>query len=92
MINRLLIYLFSAVLFDQAYGFVELFAGAGWISRCMRNANITTASFDIEYTKHVERNKQDHMDLCTAAGFGYHALRKFKKFFFMVGIEPLQDL
>ena len=74
-------HLFSIVLFDQAYGFVELFAGAGWISRCMRNANIPTASFDIEYSRDVDPDKQDHMDLCTAAGFGYHALRKFNQFF-----------
>jgi len=56
----------------KAYGFVELFSGEAWTSRCMRNAGINTASFDIKYGQ-CDRNplKQDCMDLCTDAGFAF---------------------
>ncbi|CAL1165907.1 unnamed protein product [Cladocopium goreaui] len=57
-------------IFTEAYGFVELFSGEAWTSRCMRNSHVKTASFDIRYGD-PDRNplKQDHMDLCTSAGF-----------------------
>ena len=38
----------------------------------MRNSHVKTASFDIRYGD-PDRNplKQDHMDLCTSAGFSF---------------------
>lgn len=56
----------------KAYGFVELFSGEAWTSRCMRNLGIQTASFDIKFGQ-SDRNplKQDYMDLCTDAGFAF---------------------
>ena len=58
----------------QAYGFVELFSGAAWTSRCMRTSRVPTASFDIQYSKNSDPNKEDCMDLCSHAGFAFPGL------------------
>ena len=61
----------------EAYGFVELFAGAGWTSRVMRTAGVPTASFDIAYTDaFIKEGKQNTMDFCTSAGFAFHSIAK----------------
>ena len=57
----------------EAYGFIEIFAGAGWTSRVMRTRGVPTASFDLAYTDtDLKPGKQNNMDLCTSAGFAYH--------------------
>ena len=55
----------------EAYGFVEFFAGQGWVTRCIRNRGVPAASFDLEYAKDVKADKQNHMDLTTPAGYAY---------------------
>ena len=54
----------------QAYGFVELFAGAGWASKCVKNSGVPTASMDIQYKLDVDPKHENCMDLCTDSGFG----------------------
>lgn len=62
----------------KAYGFIELFAGAGWASRCVRNSGVQVASMNIQYYKHDGARKENYMDLCSDAGFGYLIIhRKF---------------
>lgn len=56
----------------EAYGFVELFSGAAWTSRCMRTSGVNTASFDIAYANPNRKlGSSDCMDLCSPAGFGF---------------------
>ena len=52
----------------QAYSFIEVFAGAGWISTCMKSAGHSVASFDILYGQPKE-GKQDCMDFLSDSGF-----------------------
>lgn len=68
-----LLYLFSLPV--EAYGFVELFAGAQWTSRVFRTAGVPTASFDIDYGYCGDKpapHKQNNMDLTTSSGFALH--------------------
>ena len=58
----------------QSYGFVELFAGAGWASKCVRNSGVPTASMDIQYKLGVDLKHENCMDLCTDSGFGFLGL------------------
>ena len=59
-----------AGLYPQAYGFLEVFSGDGWVSKCMRANGIPTASFDIRLG-HPKPGKLDAMDILTDAGFSF---------------------
>lgn len=52
----------------QAYSFLELFSGKGWVTKLMKVNGIASASFDISYGEPVP-GKQDAMDLLSDAGF-----------------------
>lgn len=54
----------------QAYGFIEVFGGEAWISKCMRVHGVPTATFDIRLGQPID-GKQDAMDLLTDAGFAF---------------------
>ena len=55
----------------QAYGFLEVFSGDGWVSKCVRANAIPTASFDIRLGgSFLKPGKMDPMDLLSDAGFG----------------------
>lgn len=54
----------------KTYGFVEVFSGDGWVSRCVRANGIPTASFDIRLSQQVE-GKQNAMDILSDAGFSF---------------------
>lgn len=52
----------------EAYTFVELFCGEGWVSRVMRTSGCCTASLDIRLG--IARDgKQNPFDLTTDSGF-----------------------
>lgn len=51
----------------QAYDFVELFAGKGFVSACVKGAGFSTASLDITYHQALPQ-KQNFMDVLTPAG------------------------
>ncbi len=55
----------------EAYGFIEFFAGYGWVTRCIRNLGVPAASFDLDYLKDVNPDKQNYMDLTSPAGYAY---------------------
>ena len=57
----------------QAFRCVELFAGAGNITRMMRYANKACASADINYGKCILYKDECPMDICTAPGFALHS-------------------
>ena len=50
---------------------MEVFSGAGWVSKAMRANGIPTASFDIKLGSAFEEGKQNHMDLLSDAGFAF---------------------
>ena len=52
----------------QAYDYVELFAGRGWVCDSMAMSGKATARFDILFGE-PEPNKQNNMDLTTDSGF-----------------------
>lgn len=52
----------------EAYTFVELFCGEGWVSRIMRTSGCCTASLDIRLAT-AREGKQNPFDLTTDAGF-----------------------
>lgn len=60
----------------QAYTFVELFAGAAWVSRCMRTGGHRTASMDILMGQ-AEQGKQNYFDLLTDSGFLFLGISLF---------------
>ena len=53
----------------EAFGFVEIFSGHGWVSRIMRTGGYPTASLDIWMGHAVPDSKQNHYDLTTDSGF-----------------------
>jgi len=52
----------------KAYGCIEVFAGAGWVTKVMRANGVATASFDIQLGNPLP-GKQDAMDMLTDPGF-----------------------
>ncbi|CAJ1435264.1 unnamed protein product [Effrenium voratum] len=52
----------------EAYSCIELFCGRAWVSRMMRLAGHSVASFDIELGR-PQPGKQNDMDLTSDAGF-----------------------
>ena len=52
----------------QAYGFLEVFSGDAWVSKCMKANGIPTASFDVRYGD-PKPGKQNAMDILSDAGF-----------------------
>ena len=54
----------------QAYDFIELFSGEGWLTRTLGAAGKSTAAFDI-LLGNPEPGKQDVMDLTTPSGFWF---------------------
>ncbi len=54
----------------QAYGFIEVFGGEAWVSKCMRVNGVTTATFDIRLGS-PKQDKMDAMDILSDAGFAY---------------------
>lgn len=59
----------SKCVLAQAYGFVEVFAGFGWISAYMRANGRGVASMDILYGETMGPGEQNRWDLTTDAGF-----------------------
>ena len=59
----------------EAYGFIEVFSGDGWISRCMRTYGVPTAAFDVKLgTLGAPKvGKQNAMDLLSDSGFAFFA-------------------
>lgn len=55
---------------SQAYGFIEIFSGQGWVTKHMKANGVPSASFDIDLGKPVE-GKQDAMDILTDPGFSF---------------------
>ena len=53
----------------QAYGFLEVFSGDGWVSKCVKANSIPTASFDIRLGGVPNPGKMDPMNLLSDAGF-----------------------
>ena len=53
----------------EAYEFIELFAGAGNVSRIFRYASVPAASMDIQYGRHLDDGAQDPMDFTSDSGF-----------------------
>ena len=58
----------------EAYSFVEIFAGAGWVSTCMRDSGKATCSLDILAGEPLE-GKQNPWDLLSDAGFSFLTLQ-----------------
>ena len=54
--------------YDQAYEFVELFAGKGLTTTALKGSGTPSAALDIEYHQ-ATQGKQNYMDLLTPAGF-----------------------
>ena len=62
----------------EAYGFIEVFSGAGWVTKCMQANGIASCKFDINLSQPIE-GKQDAMNILTDAGFtlfGFHTTKK----------------
>ena len=59
---------------SQAYDFMEVFSGMGWLTRTMGSSGKATAAFDILLGS-PEPGKQDVMDLTTDSGFWFLDLR-----------------
>lgn len=55
---------------NQDYGFIEVFAGDAWVSKCMKANGIPTASFDIRFGAPRE-GKMDAQNLLSDAGFSF---------------------
>ena len=53
---------------SEAYGFIEIFSGAGWVSKQMKADGIPTATFDVMLGQPLP-NKQDAMDILSDSGF-----------------------
>ena len=57
----------------KTYGFVEVFSGDGWVSRCVRANGIATASFDIRLSSQIPQSqgegRQNPMDILSDSGF-----------------------
>lgn len=54
----------------EAYGFIEVFSGKGFVSKHMRVNGIPTAAFDLELGKPLP-GKQDAMDILSDSGFAF---------------------
>ena len=54
----------------QNYDFIELFAGYGWVSKCMKRCGLCVAAFDIDYGAPLPQ-RQDSMNLLSDAGFAF---------------------
>ena len=54
----------------EAYGFIEIFSGAGWVTKCMQANGIASCKFDINLSQPVE-GKQDAMNILTDPGFAF---------------------
>ena len=52
----------------EAYGFIEIFSGTGWVTKQMKAEGIPTASFDMNLGDPLP-NKQDAMDILSDSGF-----------------------
>ncbi len=68
--------LLTFFLHPQAYTFIELFAGAAWVSRCMRTGGHRTVSLDI-LMGHGEQGKQNYFDILTDSGFLFLGISLF---------------
>lgn len=75
--------------FGEAYGFLELFSGTGWVTKQFKAEGIPTASFDILLGDAVP-GKQDAMNLLSDAGFSLVLLTvlncKMDDFFTLIGL------
>lgn len=61
---------------EQVFEYLEFFAGHGNLSRVMRSADYTTASFDLLYNTQPAHRRSNFMDLTHASGFGFLCQRK----------------
>jgi len=56
----------------QAYGFLEIFSGAGWVTKCMKANGVASAAFDVTYgSDFYMEGKQDAMNILSDAGFSF---------------------
>ena len=87
------VYLFYMGLFQlQAYGFLEVFSGDGWVSKCMRANNIPTASFDIRFGDGPKPGKMDPMNLLSDAGFAPFGSSRANIFLFDPCVDNVKEL
>lgn len=59
-----------AFLMNEAYSFVELFCGEGWVSKVMRAGGHGVASLDIRLGE-GKPGKENAFDLLTDSGFTF---------------------
>ena len=76
----------------QAYGFLEVFSGDGWVSKCMRANNIPTASFDIRFGDGPKPGKMDTMNLLSDAGFAPFGSSRANIFLFDPCVDNVREL
>ena len=55
----------------QEFDYLEFFAGAANLSKCMASAGFNTRSFDVLYAEQQPTRKSNFMNLCHASGFGF---------------------
>lgn len=56
----------------QDFGFIEVFSGDAWVSRCIKANGVGVASFDVRYSDGpFPDGKQDYMNLLTDSGFAF---------------------
>ncbi len=74
VVNVALIYSFNSTLLTafsmQAYGFIEVFSGEGFLANCIKANGVPVARFDIRLGQ-PQPGKQDPMNLLDDAGFAF---------------------
>ena len=55
----------------QEFDYLEFYAGAANLSKCMASAHYNTRSFDVLYHEQPPTRKSNFMNLCHASGFGF---------------------
>ncbi|CAL1172316.1 unnamed protein product [Cladocopium goreaui] len=60
----------GAMKLPREFDYLEFYAGAANLSKCMASAHYNTRSFDVLYHEQPPTRKSNFMNLCHASGFG----------------------